>query len=362
MYLRKRNGKWSFTINTKDEYGKRKQITRSGFETKEEAEIKAIELQNDIREGMNPNTAKVRHIIDLWLNEKQSNVRDSTFYTHNNIVKNHILPLIGEMKIQDVKVYIIDQYIQSLLSNGHKKSYVKLVLTDFRSILDKAVSLEFVRKNVARNVKTPQNRKVKQQIWTIEETNRFLEYAKIYSSNHYISYYIAVYTGLRLGEVLALRWSDLIGTSIHVSRTITLRNGKYVFGEPKTEASKRIVPMPHTLWNELMDLKTKENPKNDDLIVKTRTGNLVYPYILRKQMQKMCGYLDLSQITFHTLRKIHTTILMDAGVNAKVIQERLGHTNISTTFDIYTYTYNDKHDEAADHFDNALKSGHKRGH
>ena len=162
--------------------------------------------------------------------------------------------------------------------------------------------------------------------------------------SYYITFVLALHTGMRIGEVLALQWDDVNfeNKTIHVQRTLTLVDGKYELGETKTEASNRMIPMTEELMEELLEYRNhkKENPF--DLLICTRNkdirDHIRFAYSNESFVQSNWRIVHLDPPRY---RRIIRSITRQpiSGANAKVVSKLLGHTNVSTTLNIYTYVY-----------------------
>ncbi|MGV3466381.1 MAG: tyrosine-type recombinase/integrase [Heyndrickxia sp.] len=358
-YFRKRGNKWSFTMDVgKDAItGKRKQITRSGFKTKKEASEEAAKITNELKSGgYEDNSIRFDALVKLWLEEKETTCRPSTLYSYKRALDARIMPEFEKKIISNIRPIDVHNFYQKLIKQGLSTRYISYVDTILKSILDKGVSFEIITSNPAKKAKRPKVQKTKQDSWDIDQATTFLTAAKVHAK-HYIAYYLSLHTGMRIGEVLGLMWSDISPESIHVQRTITLHEGKYALGEPKTFSSNRTIPITEEIYNELMEHKKTQKNNPLDLVVCTSRGHILWPYTLRYQMKAICERLGLPVIRFHDLRRTHTSLLMELGVNPKVVAERLGHTNVMTTFNIYTDTYESQHIEATEKIQKIFKSG-----
>ncbi|ANC20992.1 integrase [Bacillus cereus] len=360
-YFRKRGEKWSFTMDVgKDPItGKRKQITKGGFKTKKAAQEEVAKVTNDLANGDYENSdIRFSQLVEIWMQEKESSCRPSTLYQYKRILRSRVMPEFGEKRLSDIKPLTVHNFHQKLLKEGLTTKYISSVDVMLKQILDKGVELEMINSNPAKKAKRPKVKKKAQASWTIEEAMKFMEYAKIQGS-YYIAFVLALHTGMRIGEVLALQWKDINFESkiIHVQRTLTLVDGKYELGETKTEASNRMIPMTEELMGELLEYQSHKKDNSFDLLICTRNKKIVHPYTIRYQMKALCEAIDVPYIRFHDIRRTFTTILIDSGANAKVVSKLLGHTNVSTTLNIYTDVYEERQIEVTEMLGNVLKSG-----
>ena len=197
--------------------------------------------------------------------------------------------------------------------------------------------------------KSKQPRK-KDNHYTKEELSEFLKFAKEYSDAFHVFYHTIAYTGLRRGEALALKWKeiDLDNKTITVNHTAVILDGKQVLQSPKTKASKRIIQIDD---NTIKILKSWRLQQKKDFLkagkVYLHDENFVFTnhaqeWTRLKTINNALKYFynhhpELKEITVHGFRHTHASLLFEAGVEAKAISDRLGHTNIQTTLNLYTH-------------------------
>lgn len=184
-------------------------------------------------------------------------------------------------------------------------------------------------------------------------------------SRHYVGIAITVLTGMRMGEVLGLRWRDVDfdNRTFTIRQTLVLKEGEATYSlEPraKTKSSKATFVVPQRLIDMLKDHKKLiETDKqkyaksycDNELVVCTRYGTPLFPANFRKYFKHTIELLDLPHIRFHDLRHTHATFLISSGVNPKIVQERLRHQNIKTTLGTYSHALPQMHNDAVDKFE-----------
>ncbi|HHW38276.1 MAG TPA: site-specific integrase [Bacillales bacterium] len=239
------------------------------------------------------------------------------------------------------------------------KKYISYIGTIIGSIFKKGVQMELIHKNPVENVDKPKMSKTKQKSWTKEQALIFLEAAKL-RSNYFLTYLLAFYTGMRIGEVLGLHWSDIDFDSkvIHIQHTITLVEGDYVIGPVKTESSDRYIPISDFLIEQFQEHRKFSKNTSEDLVFRTKKKKIVDPYTLRYILKKIAEELKIPVIRFHDIRRTHTSILIDEGVSPKVVSQRLGHSDVSFTLNIYTDVFDQRQVEASEKIDEILFRGH----
>lgn len=177
---------------------------------------------------------------------------------------------------------------------------------------------------------------------------------------------IAIYTGMRKGEILGLKWSDidLKKKKIHVQRTLQLiAEEGYIFTTPKTKKSIRQIPIPEFLIEQLLIFqKEQENWKNrlgeeyqdQNLVICTEKGTIQDPRNILRKMKKICEEANVTPIRFHDIRHTHASILISEGVDLVKVSARLGHANAKITMEIYAHLIPNQDDDVADIFHNAM--------
>ena len=285
----------------------------------------------------------MREIAEQWLNELSSTKRKSTIVKYNSQMENHILPFLGDIRINAISNADIIGFSKALLDvkNLSRKTAAD-ILSRIKSIRKYAMihgyDVQFISDCVSI---TPENKEIR--VFTLEEENNLIGYLRQNIDQIGLGILICLFTGLRLGEICALLWSDisLADKEIHVSRTMQrLRNidkdaeqKTYIhIGEPKSRSSIRTVPIPSIIWEELSSMYRDEGyvwaeiPKN---FVEVRTFENRFKSIL-----KNCG---IENATVHTCRHTYATRCVEAGVDIKTLSEMLGHANISITLNQYVH-------------------------
>ncbi|HZK23358.1 MAG TPA: site-specific integrase, partial [Atopostipes sp.] len=257
-----------------------------------------------------------------------------------------IQPVFGHRKVTSIKSYEIQKLWTDKLET-HSTSTINRMHTILNKIYKQFIKWEEIKHNPMNNVEKPRVRYGKTEVWSKEEVNRFLIHAKDFQS--YIVFYLAIHTGMRLGEVLALHWSDLDFDNqvIYVSESLDRKIKKR--GPLKTESSKRVVSMTDSQMNVLRKHKEIQDPKSE-IVCSTSIGTYFNPSNIRRAMSSICKQAEIKKIRFHDLRHTHATLLIEAEVPAKAVQERLGHADVRITLERYTHLSDRTHIETAKRF------------
>lgn len=356
-----------------DAYGKQKNINKKGFETKKEAELYYSQAKLALDKGtyqplqVNPTYGEV---YEEWLEQYQHDVKESTLATTKHIYKKHILAVF-----KDVKLSRIDhRMIQKQVNNWHAtEAMYKLYYSSFKRILDFAYKMGYMDKEPCKRVSVPKKRKVKpyhvvtKDYYTKEELQDFLEAVDAYSDPLWYMYFrMLAFTGLRKGEALGLKWSDINfkDATLSVNRTLTRgHHCELILQTPKTEASKRQITLDPTTIHHLKAWKKEQaqlllgfgfNALSTDQHVFTSAKNntLIYLFEPNRQLKTVCKHANLEPIKVHGFRHTHCSLLFEAGVPIQDVQERLGHSDIQTTMNIYTHVTETSRNQSATKFAN----------
>jgi len=368
-HIRKRGSKWCFVldIGRDPETGKRRQKWFSGFATKKEAQRAMVEKIAELNRGeyIEPTKITVKEFLEMWLeDEVKPNRKITTYDIYHSVITNHLIPGIGNIPLNQLGPIHINRLLKSLLDRGISSTSAKYSVRTLKVALNWAVKMQLIPKNPAANIRVstgPSGAGMK--VWTDEEVNQFLQVAK--ESKYYPAFYLAITTGMRIGELLGLKWADIDfdrGT-ISIRRTLQRTSaGLQLIEQTKTAKSRRLISIsPSTV--EVLKKHRVEQKKEMiqynyrdvyDLVFTTRTGKPVEPRNLREYFSFLSKKAGLPPIRFHDLRHTHATLLLQQGVHPKIVSERLGHSSISMTLDIYSHVIPSMQKEAAEMFDQII--------
>jgi len=295
-HIRKRGSKWCFVldIGRDPETGKRRQKWFSGFATKKEAERAMVEKIAEINRGdyVEPSKMTVREFLNMWLlDEVKPNRKTTTYDLYRSLSKNHIIPEIGNIPLNKLTTIHIHRFSKSLLDKGVSPTTTKFNIRIIKVALNWAVKMQLIPKNPAANFQTsvkPAGSEMK--VWTDQQVNQFLQAAR--GSKYYPAYYLAVSTGMRIGEILGLKWSDVdFDQGVISIRRILQRTseGLKLVDQTKTTKSRRLINISPSTVEVLKKhrIKQKEemikyNYRNADLVITTRSRKQLEPRTLRE--------------------------------------------------------------------------------
>ncbi|AND06608.1 MULTISPECIES: site-specific integrase [Bacillus] len=375
--FRKRNDKWEYRIRYK-EMGKYKETSKGGFKTKKEAQLAAAKIEEKLVNGSNIQDGKItfNEYLYEWLNVfKKGNVAPRTYMVYEKNIRLHILPVFGELKLKDLTRIKYQKFINNLLEKYSKKT-VETINVTMHHALDTAVNeLGILEKNPTTKIKLRTTRVSSKnddiKCYDIDELHQFLTYIlnekggfKYYSLFMFLSR-----TGLRIGECLALQWEDIDfeEQKLFINKTLitTKRNEKILFGPPKNRSSKRTISLDSSTISHLRKMKIEQNKntlKNGKYykeynFVFTHEDNscMLHPATL-KFLQQACKKGNLKYITLHGFRHTHAVHLLQSGANLKYVSERLGHSSIDMTANVYLHITKSIEETAVNQYDEFLKS------
>jgi len=242
---------------------------------------------------------------------------------------------------------------------------VRLTHTVLREALQHAVEWGMIVRNVADATKPPRAVRPQVQVWDSEEVGRFLRAAVL--EPHNPLWLVAIMTGLRRGELLALRWSDvdLHAGVLHIRHTLTVTTGIRALTPPKTKSGRRTIPLPPTCLAALREHRSRQLEARlsapewieRDAVFTASNGEWLDPGNLSRMFTRLVIAAGVKRIRFHDMRHTSATLLLKQGVNPKVVSERLGHANIAITLDTYSHVLPSMQREAADALEAVLFGG-----
>lgn len=308
--------------------------------------------------------ATIRDYFTEWLISVKPSLRPKTWAQYEQISRTHILPHFGKLKLKDLRP---DQ-IQSLYNRKHEEgkstTTIRMIHAVLHRSLNQAVRWGLIGNNPTDAVNRPKPEKKEMKVLN---ENQALSFLSVVEGTRYEALYqLALVTGLRQGEILGLRWSDLDWSSgqLQIQRQLQRISGQgKVFTEPKSKAGRRLVVLGQTTLAKLRfhnDLQHQEQLiagdrwRENDLIFPSTIGTPHEPTTLLRHFKGDLIKAELPEIRFHDLRHTAATLMLQQGVHPKVVQERLGHSTISLTLDTYSHVIPSMQEEAAEKMDELL--------
>lgn len=390
-YLRKRGTSWSYTIDIGADpvTGRRRQTTKGGFRTKREAELAAAKAESEVVEGsyVKEQNTSFREFTENWLKYYKSGVitkrpKPSSIRHREHQIKS-LLKHFDSVKIS----YITrKQYQDALINLSLELSHntVQGIHSTAKMIFRRAIQDNVIKVDPTEFAKVPQleeNEDVLPSYFEKEQLAEFLDLARNRGlKSDYATFLTLAYTGIRVGEVCVLKWSDIDSENCTISINGTLHNPEdnstqYIILSPKTKSSKRTIDVDQVVINELNRLRSEQNEfkmlhrktyHDADFVFgrmdKPRNAKPAYGYppkrrTIEKRMDRIMQWMDVPfRATPHTLRHTHASLLAEAGASLEAIQDRLGHKDDRTTKLIYLHITKTVKKQTADKFGALMSS------
>jgi integrase len=372
---------WSIVIDYgyDQKTGKRTRECKAFRGSKKEAQAQLVERLHQVTTGglVLPTKMTTAAFLERWLSDYcRATLTNKTYDGYSHIVHRRFIPTFGAVLLSGLTPERIQHLYADWLDHGRvdgkgglSAATVQRYHQCLHCALDTAVKWRLVTLNVTDAVEAPRPKPCEMKILDEDELQRLLQAAK--DSDHYTVFYVAAFTGMRRSEILALRWCDvdLEMSQVHVSRSLhQLPGGEFEIRTGKTPKSKRCIDLPPSAALVLRQHRQRMQAacsvlgrpmKNEDLVFQRADGRAVPPDAVTKGWIKLVRREGFHGVRFHDLRHTHATLLMKQGVHPKIVQERLGHSSIRITLDIYSHVLPGLQQDAALAFDRRL-AGHLR--
>jgi integrase len=350
------DGRWTATITIGyHANGKRNRRTVYG-KTRGEVQDKLTNLQHQKLNGTLGDVTKltVAQYLDRWLDDSaRLTVSPTTFDRYEGIVRNHIKPRIGGVKLAKLAPAHIQGMYSTMEKDGATAATLEHTHRVIRRALNVAVRWELVIRNACDPIDSPKATRKAIRPLTSEQAATLMREAE--SHRLHALFVLSVTTGMRQGELFGLKPEDIDGSMVHVRRTIQFRKGKLLVGPPKTAAGRRSIQLPQFAVDALHDhrrrMMAEGHAASEWLFCDTKGGPLRKSNFIRKDYKPLLKRAGLPSIRFHDLRHTMATLLLSLGEHPKVVQERLGHSKISMTLDTYSHVLPNMQREAASKLD-----------
>lgn len=338
----KKTGKWMIQYRYTDWQGNRKKSTKRGFATKREAEewLRQFLLSQSCDFNM-----KFESFIDLYFRDCESRLKATTIRNKRYIINLKVLPYFGKKRMNDITPANIREWQNELIDMGYSQTYLRTINNQVTAIFNHAVILYGLSSNPCHKAGSMGKKKAKEMLfYTKDEFQLFIN--KVMDKRlSYISFMIFFWTGIRLGELLALTIEDVDfkNKTLIINKSYQRLDKEDVVTIPKTEKSNRVIHMPDFLVDDLKDYI-------DHVYLNEPTTRLlpVTKYYLEREMKRGAQEAGVKKIRIHDLRHSHAALLIEMGMPILAISERLGHEKVETTLDTYGHLYPNKQRQLAD--------------
>ena len=340
-YKDEKTGKWFAKFYYTNWQGIKKQKWKRGFATKKEA----LGFERDFLEKQSANPDMTfQNLYEIYMEDMAARLKQSTLLTKKAVLQTHILPFFGNKPINEIKASDVRRWQAKLMSspNNYSQTYLKKINTELNSIINYAKRFYDLNTNPCGKAGTIGKAKAEEMdYWTYDEYIAFREGVKDKSLS-YICFEVLYWTGMREGELLALSPADidLDNKTISINRTYQRIEGKDVFTSPKTRKSKRKIPIPDFLCQELSDyIQSRYMLDADEMLFPVTKSYLSH------EMIRGCKNTGVKKIRIHDIRHSHASLLINQGCDALMLADRLGHEKVSTTLNTYSHLFPHKQQE-----------------
>ena len=329
--------------------GKYVRKSKSGFKTKKEAQRFLRSVIEDIEAGLKVQGSEVlmKNFLSEWLDiyRNTPGLAENTYRGYLTNINNHIIPVIGDIKLNSLKPEDIDRLLLTMTEKGLSVTSQRYVISVIRKSLKWAVKRRILRFNVIDYVDIPKPEKFKSTVLNEQQLQTLLNYC--FDNPLLTPICLCILLGLRRGESLGLKWSDFDfnNKTVHIQRTASPSKGGYHFSPCKTEKSNRFLSLPDIAVSVLENWKmyqskfylTIDNFNPDDYVFYNYTCKILSCSAIRRYYKKALQDCNLPDIRIHDLRHSYATLLLKKNIAPKVASKMLGHSDTRTTLDIYTH-------------------------
>ena len=340
-YKDEKTGKWFAKFYYTNWQGIKKQKWKRGFATKKEA----LGFERDFLEKQSANPDMTfQNLYEIYMEDMAARLKQSTLLTKKAVLQTHILPFFGSKPINEIKASDVRRWQAKLMSspNNYSQTYLKKINTELNSIINYAKRFYDLNTNPCGKAGTIGKAKAEEMdYWTYNEYIAFREGVKDKPLS-YICFEVLYWTGMREGELLALSLADIDfdNKTISINRTYQRIGGKDVFTSPKTRKSKRKIPIPDFLCQELSDyIQSRYMLDADERLFPVTKSYLSH------EMIRGCKNTGVKKIRIHDIRHSHASLLINQGCDALMLADRLGHEKVSTTLNTYSHLFPHKQQE-----------------
>ena len=340
-YKDEKTGKWFAKFYYTNWQGIKKQKWKRGFATKKEA----LGFERDFLEKQSANPDMTfQNLYEIYMEDMAARLKQSTLLTKKAVLQTHILPFFGNKPINEIKASDVRRWQAKLMSspNNYSQTYLKKINTELNCIINYAKRFYDLNTNPCGKAGTIGKAKAEEMdYWTYDEYIAFREGVKDKPLS-YICFEVLYWTGMREGELLALSPTDIDFDNklISINRTYQRIGGKDVFTSPKTRKSKRKIPIPDFLCQELSDyIQSRYMLDADERLFPVTKSYLSH------EMIRGCKNTGVKKIRIHDIRHSHASLLINQGCDALVLADRLGHEKVSTTLNTYSHLFPHKQQE-----------------
>jgi len=359
------NGKWRAQVSID---GRRLSFAA---DTKKEGLAWILETKNQMDKGLTFKGAEMNlgEFLAEWLNTVSSSSSKGTHITYSWTVRKHILPYIGDVNLMDLRPDRIQRFYHHLQKEGSSNHAVHVTHKTLRVAMNHAVKLGLLGRNPCSGTTPPKPEQTEMKFYDDHQVKQLLKTAKEIGDRFYPFYFLAIHTGMRLSEIIGLKWEDVNWdlSTLQVKRQVMhLKGGSYIFTEVKSRSGNRTIILGtqalellkvHRREQQILISSVGEKWVDLDLVFPSYVGTPVTGSNIRRAFRRLLKASGLPKIRFHDLRHTAASLMLNHGIPVLIVSKRLGHSKPSITIDVYGHLIPSQQAEAAQLMDNLMSDG-----
>lgn len=303
--------------------------------------------------------------LDKWLVSIEKKIQPATHRFYTLTLQRYVRPFLGSLRLPEIKPFHVQDRINAMLAAGLSSTVVRHAHGTLRAALNYAVKMDYLAANPCQKADVPKKSRKEIKVLSQEEAFRFVEACQKIKNG--LIFELALETGARPEEYLALRWRDVdfARNAISINQAVVFLPNKYYFADTKTKRSRRRIPISQTLRDKLLEHRRAQNDWRTaegidlnplDLVFVNQLGSpFSLKYLRRDYFPKILELANINHITIYSLRHSCASLLLQAGANPKVVAERLGHSSVSFCLDVYSHLLPGIQEGATERLDNVLR-------
>lgn len=379
IYQEGEGGRWVGSVSLGYDADGTRQRKKVYGKTRREVATKLLELQRTVEEGLpvGNDQITVGQLMELWLKEVVApSVRPKTYRSYDQLVQVHIVPALGKERLAKVDARAVQTFLREKQESGLSVRTVQYLRAVLRRAFASAVRWDMVARNVVTLTDPPKGEQREPRTFTPEQAQALL---KAFSGHRFEALFtVTLGLGLRIGEALGLRWSDIVLDPSGAGGTVTVRvqlqkmKGEYQLVPPKSRNSRRTLSLPGFVARALAAHRAQQREAVDvwpegpdanpwDLAFTNTVGRPLQENNVRRDFYKLLAKAGLERLRLHDLRHLCASLLLSQGTHPRVIMEILGHSQIGITMNLYSHVMPGATKAAADALDGLLDAREKEG-
>ena len=285
---------------------------------------------------------KLKKLLELWLERYMKHtIKIRTYNRYKSICDLHLIKDLGEYELEELKPNVLQDFLLKKIDDHYSTNTIKGIVSVLKQALRLAITLEFVDKEYCSDLKMSSSEEKEISVFTKKEQQVIESFCLNHKKRNYIGIVICLYTGIRLGELLALTWNDIDFNSNLLTINKTSYSAKVdgktqiIVDKPKTKKSNRVIPLPNQLVKLLKIIKKESNSK---YVITTRNSGMVGNRSYQRTFKFILKKVNVPYRNFHSLRHTFATNAIELGMDVKTLAEILGHTNAMITLNRYSHS------------------------